>query len=109
MLAASMRALLGLSLVLLASVSRCDAPGPAQPPPEPRPGDAVQIRGRLDEDVDCRLLRADDGKVYSLSERLPRLRDGSRVCVHGTIASVSQCMRTPMIEVSEVRPYSNCR
>jgi hypothetical protein len=104
-----MRAVLALALVLLAPVGRCDAPGPVLPPPEPRAGDVVHVRGRLDEDVDCRLLRAEGGQVYSLSERLPNLRDGARVCVYGTIASVSQCMRTPTIEVSEVRPYSNCR
>ena len=104
-----MRTALVLALTLLASAGRCNAPAPGLPPPESKPGDAVEIRGRLDEDVDCRLLRAENGKVYSLSERLPNYRDGARVCVHGTIAVASQCMRTPTIEISQIRPWSSCR
>jgi len=69
----------------------------------------VHIRGRLDADVDCRLLRTEEGKVYSLSERLPNLRDGSRICVFGTIAPVSQCMHAPSIDVEQVRPWSSCQ
>jgi hypothetical protein len=68
----------------------------------------VRIRGTLDDDVDCRLLRADGGKVYSLSERLRNYRAGTRLCVHGTIAEVSQCLHTPTIDVSEIRPWSSC-
>lgn len=104
-----MRTALLAALVLLATSSRCNAPVPGPPPPEPKPGDSVEIRGRLDDDVDCRLLRAEGGKVYSLTERLPNLRDGSRVCVLGTIAAASQCMHTPSIEVIQVRPWSSCR
>lgn len=104
-----MRIALAVILYLLASVGRCDAPAPGLPPPDPMPGDAVQIRGRLADDVDCRLLRAEGGKVYSLSERLPNYRDGARVCVHGTIAIVSQCLHTPSIEISQIRSWSSCR
>ncbi|MEK7330964.1 MAG: DUF5818 domain-containing protein [Candidatus Eisenbacteria bacterium] len=103
-----MRPALLIALSLVASLTRCDTPAPHLPPPEPRPGDAVRIRGTLDEDVDCRLLRAEGGKVYSLSERLPNYRDGTRLCVHGTIAEVSPCMRAPTIEVSQIRPWSSC-
>lgn len=103
-----MRLALLLVAYLLVSVGRCDPPVPGPPPPEPQPGDYVRIRGRLDEDVDCRLLRADGGKIYSLSERLPRLRNGARVCVHGTIAEVSECLRGPNIEVNRVLPWSSC-
>lgn len=97
-------------LLVLASVGRCQGPEPAATPPphEPRAGESVHIRGRLDEDVDCRLLRAEGGRVYSLSERLPNLRNGARVCVHGTIAMVSQCLHAPSIEVEQVKPYSSC-
>ena len=66
-------------------------------------------RGRLDEAVDCRVLRAEGGRVYSLSERLPSYRNGVRVCIHGTIAVVPQCMTTPGSHVSQVRPWSSCR
>jgi hypothetical protein len=96
-------------LAVLASVSRCDPPGPPAPPAaEPKPGESVRIRGRLDADVDCRLLRTEDGKVYSLTGRLPNWRDGTRVCVFGTIALVPSCIHSPGIEVDEVRQWSSC-
>ncbi|MGH7731291.1 MAG: hypothetical protein ACRENJ_08585 [Candidatus Eiseniibacteriota bacterium] len=104
-----MRIALVVALYLLASTGRCNAPAPGLPPPEPKPGDSVEIRGRLDEAVDCRVLRAEGGKVYSLSERLPNLRNGARVCILGTIAVVPQCMTTPGIDVTQVRPWSSCR
>ena len=95
-------------LLLVASLTRCNEPAPRLPPPDPRPGDAVRIRGTLDDDVDCRLLRSEGGKVYSLSERLPYYRAGTRLCVHGTIAEVSSCMHVPTIDVSQIRPWSSC-
>lgn len=105
-----MRPLLIAALLALAAISRCDEPAiPPPPPREPRPGEFVRLRGRIGEDVDCRLLRAEDGRTYSLSERLPNLRNGVRVCVHGTIAEVSQCMQGPTIEVEQIRPYTSCR
>lgn len=97
-----------VTLALLASAGGCATTPAAPPPPDPRPGDAVHIRGRLDADVDCRLLRTEDGKVYSLSERLPNLRNGSRICVFGTIAQASQCMHAPSIDVDQVKPWSAC-
>jgi hypothetical protein len=103
-----MRFALVVAAGLLVAASRCVPPLPALPPAEPGPGDPVRIRGRLDEDVDCRLLRAEGGKVYSLSERLPNYRNGARVCVHGTIAVVSHCLHTPTIEVGQIRPWSSC-
>ena len=103
-----MRSTLLVVLSLMASLTRCDPPTPRLPPPEPRPGDFVRIRGTLDEDVDCRLLRAEGGRVYSLTERLRNYRDGTRLCVHGTIVEVSPCMHMPTIDVSQIRPWSSC-
>jgi hypothetical protein len=107
----TMRALLAATILVVAAVSRCEAPAPPPPgpPPEPRPGEFVRVRGRLAEDVDCRLLKAEDGRTYSLTERLPQYRNGTRLCVYGTIATVSQCMQAPTIEVQQLRPYSSCR
>ena len=101
-----------LAALVLANLTGGCTPSPRPstvPPPDPRPGDAIRIRGRLDADVDCRLLRTEEGKVYSLSERLPNLRDGARICVFGTISQVSQCMHTPGIDVEQVRPWSSCQ
>ncbi len=103
-----MRPALLVALALLASAGRCEGPAPRLPPPEPRPGDFVRIRGQLDEDVDCRLLRAEGGKIYSLSVRLPNYRNGARVCVHGTLVAASQCLHAPSIEVEQIRPWSSC-
>jgi len=100
-------ALIAIMLVL-AAVSRCDDPRPPAPKAEPKPGDFVRIRGTLSEDVDCRLLRTDDGRAYSLSVKLPAYVNGSKVCIHGTIAETSQCLTQPMIEVQSVRPWSSC-
>jgi len=30
------------------------------------------------------------------------------VCVHGTLASVSQCLHQPTIEVDEIRNWNSC-
>jgi len=99
-----------VAIVLMNLTGGCaSSPKPSTvPPSDPRPGDAVHVRGRLDADVDCRLLRTEEGKVYSLSERFPNLRDGTRICVFGTIAQVSQCMHSPSIDVEQVRSWSSC-
>ena len=103
-----MRPLLLCALTLAAAIARCDTPASHPPQAEPKPGESVRIRGVLGEDVDCRLIRAEGGKVYSLSERLSNYRNGTRVCIHGTIATVSQCLHTPSSEVEQVRPWSSC-
>ena len=102
----------------LAAISRCDEPRSSDskpdpsptlaPGPGPHPGDFVRIRGILGEDVDCRLLSAEDGVTYSLNVRLGRYANGSRICVHGTLAEVSPCMTSPMIEVQSLKPPSAC-
>ena len=96
-------------VLMMAGESLCNrAPGPAAGGGATRPTDEVRLRGALDEDVDCRLLRADNGQVYSLSTRLPRFHNGDRVCVRGTLTQNSGCLRTPMIEVADVLPVEQC-
>jgi hypothetical protein len=96
------------ALLVIALFSRCEPPRPPAPKPPPKPGDRVQIRGTLGEDVDCRLLRCDDGSVYSLNVRLSNYINGTRVCIHGSILEASQCLTLPTIEVQQVRPWSSC-
>jgi uncharacterized protein DUF5818 len=97
-------------LLLVASLCGC-APQPVRTAPldtPPRAGDFVRLRGTLSEDVDCRLFRADDGRTYSLSVRLPRMTNGTKVCIYGTLSDATQCLRTPMIEVESVRAWGAC-
>jgi len=94
-------------VLVMAGESLCNrgsgsASGPTHPP------DEVRLRGALDDDVDCRLLRADNGQVYSLSLRLPRYHNGDRVCIRGTLVQTSGCLRSPMIEVSDVSAADQC-
>ncbi len=99
-----------LLLLLIAPLFGC-APQAARPTlldAPPRVGDFVRLRGSLSEDVDCRLFRTDDGRVYSLSVRLPRITNGTKLCIYGTITDVTQCLRSPMIEVESVRTWSAC-
>ena len=103
-----MRHALIVVMLVLAAISRCNEPRAPAPKAEARPGDFVRVRGTLSEDVDCRLLRTDDGRAYSLSVKLPNYINGTKLCIHGTIAEVSQCLTQPMIEVQSVRPWSSC-
>jgi hypothetical protein len=102
------RSLLLVLLFVLAMFSRCDEPHPPAPHPKPKPGDRVELRGTLSDDVDCRLFKLDDGTVYSLSVRLPSYLNGTRICIVGTVAEASQCLTQPMIEVSQVKAWSSC-
>src|SRR5437016_1782885 len=90
----------GIALILmLAGESQCGhVSAPAGGTRAWRAGDDVRLRGALDEDVDCRLLRADNGQTYSLSARLARWRNGERVCIHGTLTQTSGCLHGPTIE-----------
>ena len=87
---------------------RCDEPNPPAPKPDPKPGESVKLRGTLGEDVDCRLLRVDSGKTYSLSTSLRGYPNGTKVCIFGTVAEASQCLTTPTLDVQSVRAWSSC-
>ena len=95
-------------MVVLAMFSRCDTPHPATEKKAPQVGDFVKLRGTLSEDVDCRLLKCDDGSSYSLSVRLPNYINGTRLCVQGTIIETTQCLVQPSIDVQSVRAWSSC-
>ncbi|HYM80962.1 MAG TPA: DUF5818 domain-containing protein [Candidatus Limnocylindria bacterium] len=102
------RPLAVIVLVVLAAASRCQEPGAPPVKPPPKAGDFIRLRGTLSEDVDCRLLRGEDGRVYSLSARLQAYHNGSRVCIHGTLVEISQCLTQPTIDVQAIRPWSSC-
>ena len=95
-------------MALLAVFSRCDSPHPATEKPKPVAGEFVKVHGTLSEDVDCRLLKCDDGSVYSLTTRLPSYINGTRICVHGTIIETTQCLVQPSIEVQSIRSWESC-
>jgi hypothetical protein len=97
-----------LSMIVLALFSRCDTPHPATEKKAAQIGDSVKLRGTLSEDVDCRLLKCDDGEMYSLSARLPNSINGTRVCIYGTLIETTQCLVQPSVEVQSVRAWSSC-
>jgi hypothetical protein len=103
------RAILFLALLLLAAPQRC---GHESPPPldaPPRIGDHVRLRGTLGDDVDCRLFRSDAGPTYSLSVRLNRYANGTKLCIEGTLTDATGCIQSPMIDVQRLFPPSQCR
>ncbi|HUK64832.1 MAG TPA: DUF5818 domain-containing protein [Dongiaceae bacterium] len=98
-----------LALVLAAAASHCDDTRSTPDHPKPGIGDSVRLRGTIAEDVDCPLLRLDDGTTFSLTGRVPRgLRSGERVCVGGTVVATSQCLTQPTIEVESLGAWSSC-
>ena len=98
-----------LALLLAVGVSHCDDARSNAERLKPAIGDSVKLRGTIAEDVDCPLLRLDDGSAYSLTGRLPRgIRSGERVCVHGTVVATSQCLTQPTIEVEALGAWSSC-
>ena len=97
-----------LLMAVLAVFSRCDAPYPSTQKAKPRVGDSVKIQGTLSEDVDCRILKCEDGTSYSLTARLPNFINGTRICVHGTIIETTQCLVQPSIEVQSIRSWESC-
>ena len=104
-----MRWMMVAVMLVMAGESMCSRPPGVSPGGgTAHPADEVRLRGALDEDVDCRLLRADNGQVYSLSVRLPRLHNGDRVCIRGTLTQNSGCLHSPMIEVADVSPAEQC-
>ncbi|MFI5371680.1 MAG: DUF5818 domain-containing protein [Candidatus Eisenbacteria bacterium] len=102
------RPVLILAMLIAFAASRCDEARSPLDRPKPKIGDSVKLRGTIAEDVDCRLLRIDDGTVYSLTGRVPALRSGDRVCVTGTLIATSQCLTQPTVEVDGVTSWSSC-
>jgi hypothetical protein len=104
-----LRLALFAALLVGVTASHCDDARSTRERGKPAIGDSVKLRGTIAEDVDCPLLRLDDGTTFSLTGRVPRgLRSGDRVCVGGTVVATSQCLTQPTIEVETMGAWSSC-
>src|SRR5262245_61803025 len=64
---------------------------------------SMTVTGRLtNEGVECRAMRGDDGKLYTLTGNLKGFRTGDRVRVTGSIAKVSICMQGTTLVVKKI-------
>ncbi len=73
--------------------------------PNPPGQNRVNVVGTLtNQGVECRMLRADNGVVYSLTGLPWGYRPGDRVRVRGEIAEMSTCMQGQTIRVDFARP-----
>jgi LysM repeat protein len=72
-----------------------------------RPGrpERVSITGVIsNEGVECPVIRAENGRLYSLAGGLSGFRPGDRVTVLGEVAQMSTCMQGTTIAVDSIRP-----
>ncbi|WP_185983494.1 LysM peptidoglycan-binding domain-containing protein [Aureimonas mangrovi] len=80
---------------------------PGRPGGPGRPGnpERVSITGVIsNEGVECPVIRAENGRLYSLAGGLSGFRPGDRVTVLGEIAQMSTCMQGTTIAVNSIRP-----
>lgn len=76
---------------------------PVEPPPAPE-AQTVTLRGTLtDEGVECRAMRGDDGRLYTLVGDLSEVAVGDHVELEGKRAGMSICMQGITIEVEKIR------
>jgi hypothetical protein len=77
---------------------------PPPPLPTPQPGQ-VTVHGTLTrEGVECSAMRADNGRLYTLTPTTGRFQPGDRVTVRGTIVQVSFCQQGTTIRVQAIAP-----
>jgi hypothetical protein len=64
---------------------------------------SVTVTGKLtNEGVECKAMRGDDGKLYTLTGDLKGFRTGDRVKVTGRIAEMSTCMQGTTLGVEKI-------
>jgi len=64
---------------------------------------SMTVTGKLtNEGVECKALRGDDGKLYTLTGDLKGFRTGDRVKVTGRIAEMSTCMQGTTLGVEKI-------
>jgi hypothetical protein len=66
----------------------------------------VVVRGEIAAGVECPILTAADGTVYSLTGTGMAFTVGAYVEVTGTPAEVSICMQGQTLSVSAIRPVA---
>src|SRR5262245_66287444 len=63
----------------------------------------MTVTGKLtNEGVECKAMRGDDGKLYTLTGDLKGFRPGDRVKVTGRIAEMSTCMQGTTLGVEKI-------
>jgi len=76
------------------------------PDPDPDPSGTV-IEGQVSQGVECPIITADDGTVFSIAGGSDSVTPGTRVRIEGTMAQMSICMQGEgTIEVERVTPLS---
>jgi len=64
---------------------------------------SVTVTGVLtDEGVECRALRGDDGRLYTIAGDLEGFAVGERVRIEGRIAEMSYCMQGTTLTVERI-------
>ena len=64
---------------------------------------SMTVTGKLtNEGVECKAMRGDDGKLYTLTGDLKGFRAGDRVKVTGRIAEMSTCMQGTTLGVEKI-------
>jgi len=64
---------------------------------------SITVTGKLtNEGVECKAMRGDDGKLYTLTGDLKGFRTGDRVKVTGRIAETSTCMQGTTLGVEKI-------
>ena len=68
-----------------------------------RQSQSITVTGKLtNEGVECKAMRGDDGKLYTLTGDLKGFRTGDRVKVTGRVAEMSTCMQGTTLGVEKI-------
>jgi Protein of unknown function (DUF5818) len=97
---------LGLALAVL-MLAACSAAMHASGTDHGQTGDTaagmIEVTGVLTEEgVECRALRGDDGRLYTIGRGLQQYGTGDRVRVVGTVAEMSFCMQGTTLDLHSI-------
>jgi hypothetical protein len=75
----------------------------ASGPVAARQSQSITVTGKLtNEGVECKAMRGDDGKLYTLTGDLKGFKPGDRVKVTGRVAEMSSCMQGTTLGVEKI-------